>query len=100
MRKHPIFRHATTGFPVKRRLRDELRNSRPRYFSQYKISALVLDASFHDETSDNLTKYRIFSQATEVIRMVSRWDFVRKRKMFGLKQSPHLGLAKIQKMAG
>lgn len=88
MRKHPIFRHATTGFPVKRRLRDELRNSRPSY------------ASFHDETSDNLTKYRIFSQATEVIRMVSRWDFVRKRKMFGLKQSPHLGLAKIQKMAG
>ena len=62
---------------------------------QYEIFALVPDASFGGETSCGVAKCRLFSQATEVIRMVTRWDFVRTRKMLRPKQTTHLGLAEI-----
>ena len=96
MRKH-TFRHATTDFPLKRRLRNERRNFRPRYsssyyrtmreifinksnapprsesrhFRQYGISALVSQTSFGGETI-RVAKCRLLSQATEVIRMVTQ----------------------------
>ena len=75
-----------------------LPRSESRHFSQYGISALVSQTSFRGETI-SAAKCRLFSQATEVIRMVTQWDFVRTRKKFGpkgSKQSPLLGLAEIQ----
>ena len=52
---------------------------------QYEIFELVPEASFGGKTSGGVAKCRLFSQATEVVRMVARWDFVRTRKMLGAK---------------
>ena len=75
-----------------------LPRSESRHFNQYGISALVSQTSFRGETI-SVAKCRLFSQAAEVIRMVTQWDFVRTRKKKfgpkGSKQSPLLGLAEI-----
>ena len=94
LKKQPTFRHATTGFPSKWRLRNERRISilMMRHYPdvgsasdwlismarpirsitqiwvvphlQYGISALVFQPSFRRGTSGGIAKWRLFFQAT------------------------------------